>query len=149
MTEPTTAAKRTPAKKPSTNTPASGTSFAERAAMNTAPAWRPEKDDILHGEVVGTRVGTTSDYPDYPVLILEQTNGEYIAFHAFHGVAQDILSSLRPKRGEVLTIQYLGTQVTNATKDKDLKDQTAYHLYYIEREGDAEQGVSEEFSWDA
>lgn len=145
MTEPTTPAKKVAPKTASKT--ASSLSFADRAAMATAPAWRPEENDILRGEVMGTRVGTTADYPDYPVLILRNEDGGYTAFHAFHGVAQDTLSTIKPKRGDVLTIQYLGEHVTNATKDNPEKDQTTYHLYYIERDGDTATDVSEEYTW--
>jgi hypothetical protein len=146
------AAKDTATPKPSANGSAKReVTFEERAAMNTAPAWRPVEGDTLRGELVGTRVGRTTDYPDYPVLILAREGGEpgeYIAFHAFHGVAVDRLTELKPKRGDVLTIKYLGAKVTNATKDKPEKDQTLYHLYYIERDGDT-AGVSEEFNFDS
>lgn len=141
MTEPTKAAPRKAAAKAG-----STTTFAQRAAMNTAPAWRPETNDILRGTVVGTRVGQTEQYPDYPVLVLEKEDGTYIAFHVFHGVARDTLSTMKPKKGDVLTIQYLGEHITNATKDKEEKDQTTYHMYYIERDGD-DAKMEEENIW--
>ncbi len=138
----------TPAKMPVEKVATPAMTFAQRAAIATAPAWRPEPNDYIKGTVIGAMTGIGQVFSgvkqdDYPIIVLELDppmaelyGSQYIKFHAFHGIPIDILTSIRPKRGDVLEMQYLGEKVTNETKDKAEKDQTTYHLYYIERAGD-------------
>lgn len=118
-------------------TPATTTMSAEErianirkaAQISNAPAWLPEKDDLLIGELVGVRKGE-SEYGVYPVLVFKELEtGEYTAFHAFHGMARDRMAELKPSIGTVMNILYLGTRETNKTKGSD--DPTVYNLYVI------------------
>lgn len=138
-------ASTTPATAPAT--PVATTTFAERAAIANAQAWRPEPNDILTGEVVGVRVGKSTEYAEYPVIVYNTTDG-YRAFHVFHGVARDRMGELKPKKGDKHTIQYLGTRVGNTPIVRNGKEEdNVYHAYYIESDADQSAGLSEGFAW--
>lgn len=135
---------------PPTATPAPTISFRERAAIHNATAWLPKANDELHGELVGVRVGSTTEYQDYPVLVFKtpDLNDGYTAFHCFHGVARERLSEIKPKKGDVLHILYGGTKVGNKAIVRNGKEEeNVYHLYYIERDGDTTSGLSEGFDF--
>lgn len=146
MTDPTPAKKTAPAKK----TGDQPLTFAERAALNNAPAWRPEPGGEFHGKLIGVRRGGSDgekDYGFYPVLVLrDNATDQFIAVHCFHSVLVERLAEIKPKKGDVLHGVYHGEMTTNATKDLPEKDRTTYHSYYVEREGDDTTGLSEEWS---
>lgn len=118
--------------------------LAERIAINSAPAWRPQKGDILIGRLVGVRIGGTSKeeggYGKYPVLILDKLNGEgqptgeFLALHAFHTlVVTPIIEMLKAKqlvKGGDVTVSYLGMNKKNTPNAKGEYDE--YHNYYVE-----------------
>ena len=87
--------------------------FEDRLEAGLAPAWRPDKDDpdVLIGTVVDIQQGT-SDYEPYPLLVIEQENGEEKAVHGFHTVLKNELIRQRPQIGERIGIKYLGEQPT-------------------------------------
>lgn len=105
--------------------------FYERAQIAQAPAWRPEVGDVLTGEIIGFRLGHTSEFGDYPIIVFRTSAGP-ISFHCFHGIVRDRLRELKPSKGDNLTVQYLGKRLKNGDEDKPPADQTHYHLYYIE-----------------
>ncbi len=49
-------------------------------------AWRPDVGDELIGRVIRVNVRETDNGP-YPVVTVLQDNGEKLALHAFHSVA--------------------------------------------------------------
>lgn len=138
-------ATKTPATTPAT--PAGTSTFEERAAIANAPAWRPEPNDILTGEVLGVRTGKSTEYAEYPVIVYKTADG-FRAFHVFHGVARDRMGELKPKKGDKHTIQYLGTRVGNTPIVRNGKEEdNIYHAYYIESGDDQSAGLGEEFAW--
>jgi len=78
-------------------------------AMNYdfAEAWMPRVNDVLEGRVVQITTGT-SEYGDYPIIEIEQENGERRAFHAFHTAARSQLRRVKPAVDDTLGIKYLG-----------------------------------------
>lgn len=122
---------------PVTGAPNAPTGFDREIAIATAPAWRPAPTDRLVGIPIGSRIGHTEEYDDYPVIIFQTTEGEYLSFHAFHKLSQERLYELKEDMKAAalartpMTLVYLGEKVTNATKDKAEKDQINYHSYYI------------------
>lgn len=120
------------------------TTLAQRIAINSAPAWRPEKGDILIGRLIGVRIGGTSieegGYGKYPVLIFDKLDedgnptGDYKALHAFHTlVAEPIIKMLKDKtlvKGADATVSYLGREKKNKPNAKGEYDE--YHNYYVE-----------------
>ncbi len=138
---------------PVTGLPAPLSGFDVKVALQTAPAWRPEPGEKLVGIPVATRVGTSKDFPDYPVLLIQTLDGDPVAFHAFHTLAQNRLKELKAeiikaaKNREVMTFLYLGSFITNETKGKEPKDQTSYHNYFIDM-GRPEDVTADEPSFD-
>lgn len=143
MTEPKTPAKTAAAKAPAKTL----TDFERRAQIANAPAWRPNEGDILSGTVIGVRIGSTGEYADYPVMVLDTEEG-FRAFHIFHGVARERMSELKPVKGDQLTVQYLGQQTANKPIVRNGKEEdNVYHSYYIEKAGIEDAGLKEEFAW--
>lgn len=108
---------------------ASMEAFFERAQLAQAPAWRPQPNDFLSGVILGFRVGSTTEYGEYPVLVIQSDSGP-LSFHAFHGVVRERLRELKPKKGDVLTVQYSGKK--EVTEEEEKAGKKAYHKYYIE-----------------
>jgi hypothetical protein len=117
--------------------------LAQRIAINSAPAWRPNKGDILIGRLLGVRVGGQAPplgYGKYPVLVVDvldasgEATGEYKAIHAFHTLAvTPIIAMLKDKtliRGGDVTISYLGKRDKNKPNEKGEVEE--YHDYYVE-----------------
>lgn len=136
--------------------PVAPLTFAERAAMQTAPAWRPEvAGEEFRGRLLGVREGKNAEFGNYPVLIfrnIDEDNNDlntFFAVHAFHTILVDQLATIQPKRGDILHGMYLGVSVTNKTKNEAEKDQTTYHGYFVEREGDDnDNNLSGEWSFE-
>jgi hypothetical protein len=124
--------------------PAEKMTLAQRIAINSAPAWRPQKGDILIGRLLGTRIGGTTKeaggYGLYPVLVLDKLDtdgeptGEYLALHAFHTlVVTPIIEMLKKKelvRGGDVTVSYLGLREKNVKNAKG--EVETYHNYFVE-----------------
>lgn len=72
-----------------------------------APAWRPDVDDKLSGEVVALSE-RDGGYGSYPILTIRRDGGEELAVHAVHQVLSSQLAELRPKVGDRIAIKYLG-----------------------------------------
>lgn len=109
--------------------------YRERMSMATAPAWRPEPGQTLHGEVIQLRMGE-SGYGPYPIIVVrEYATGSTFAVHAFHTLVRSRLAELGVKIGFNLVLSYLGTKVKNDAADKDesnLEKTDSYHMYYAE-----------------
>lgn len=103
--------------------------FFERAQLASAPAWRPNEKDVLSGAILGFRIGSTTEYGEYPVIVISSDSGP-VAFHAFHGVVRERLRELQPKKGDVITIMYDGKKTVTEEEKKAGKNE--YHRYYIE-----------------
>lgn len=103
--------------------------FFERAQLAQAPAWRPEVNDVLSGEILGFRIGVHAEYGEHPVLIIKSDRGP-VAFYGFHGLVRDRLRELKPKKGDVITIMYGGKR--EVTKEEEEAGKRPYHRYYIE-----------------
>lgn len=82
-------------------------SMEERLEEGFAPGWRPAPGDMIVGTVVDISQGE-GDYGPYPIVTIEQPNGEALAVHAFHTVLKKELSAKRPTEGDKLGIKYLG-----------------------------------------
>lgn len=120
------------------------TTLEQRIAINSAPAWRPEKGDILIGRLLGVRVGgkkkEDGGYGLYPTLVLDkldstgQPTGDYLAVHAFHTlIVEPIIQMLKDKtleKGKDVTVSYLGRNTKNKANDKGEFEE--YHNYYVE-----------------
>ena len=89
------------------------TDLADRLGKDLAAAWRPDQEDadILIGKIVSIDVGT-SDFDPYPLLVIEQDDGEEKAVHAFHTVLKNELLKQKPQIGERIGIKYLGEVAT-------------------------------------
>lgn len=92
-------------------------------------AWRPsEAGDELIGEVKKVGSWTSADYPEqgpYPIITVEQENGERLAFHGFHTVAKDQIAEEKPEPGDQIGIRYLGFV------DTPQSTYAGYHNYHV------------------
>ena len=112
----------------------------ERLEAGLPTAWRPDKDDmdILIGEVVDIQIGT-SDYGQYPIVVVRTQDGTEKAVHGFHSVLQSELQKHRPNVGERVGIKFLGDVPTKP--GSPYKSYKGYRIQ-VERDGTA-------FNWDA
>jgi hypothetical protein len=85
----------------------SPSSIEDRLDASFAPAWRPDVDDRLIGEVVALSE-RDGGYGSYPILTIRRDSGEELAVHAMHQVLSSQLAELRPKVGDRIAIKYLG-----------------------------------------
>lgn len=108
---------------------ASMESFFERAQLAQAPAWRPDVNDVLSGPILGFRLGSTTEYGEYPVLVIKSENGP-LAFHCFHSLVRERLRELQPKKGDVIIVLYGGKR--EVTPEEEAAGKKEYHRYYIE-----------------
>lgn len=85
----------------------SPSSIEDRLDASFAPAWRPDVDDRLIGEVVALSE-RDGGYGSYPILTIRRDGGEELAVHAMHDVLSRELAKLRPAVGDRLAIKYCG-----------------------------------------
>lgn len=125
--------------------------YFERKATRMAEAWRPEPGTTFKGEVIGLRMAGQEPpmgYGVYPVIVYRDlADNSTKAVHAFHSVLREKLAELKTEIGKQQFITYEGDRVTNATKDKEPKDQIRYHLYDVENVGDESSAVQEGFTF--
>jgi len=98
-------------------------SIEERLESGLPSAWRPDQDDpdLLVGVVQEIEIGT-SDYGQYPIIVVRSDAGEEKAVHAFHTVLQNELKRNQPQIGERIGIKYLGDVETKpGSKFKSFK----------------------------
>lgn len=104
--------------------------YREQMKIEQAPAWRPAPDSTVVGEVIGYRVGTTTEYGDYPVIVFKDVeSGEPFAFHAFHTIAREWVATTKPPMGSVWAMTYNGERTANKVKADG--ETTEYHLYHF------------------
>lgn len=89
-----------------------------------AEAWRPEPGDELIGTVTALDQRDGFDGRAYPIVVVTDSDGVALSFHAFHTVAKAELAKLSPRIGERIAIQYLGVK-------RDDAGQSRYHRYAI------------------
>jgi hypothetical protein len=101
--------------------PAPDDEFPER---RYAPAWIANSPgDKVAGTIVG--FGThDAGWGRYPILTLEQDNGEHIAVHAQRTVLSGELAKIKPAKGERIAVRYDGP-----TPKRDGKG--SYHKYTV------------------
>lgn len=117
---------------------------------DTAPAWRPDPDTMMAGELQGFRIGPDNGYGTYPIMIYKLDNGQVISVHAFHTLLRESLKEMHPKKGDRHLIHYAGKQETNASiKKGDNSDRQYYHMYYIRNAADltADDAVQDTFDF--
>lgn len=142
------------------DTPADFDAMMDRVQRSNAPAWRPNPGGKLRGTPVHIALSPAdrSEYGEYPIVTFKQENGEYINFHAFHTMAREHLRErattlkaaiANPDSAPMWNIIYLEERVTNDTRDRDPKDQTTYHLYYTEVDGEVTGNVTDVFDFTA
>jgi hypothetical protein len=120
--------------------------FYERMALSSAPAWMPEPNSILEGVVTGIRLNENSEYGAYPVIVYKKDDGTFIAFHAFHTLARNMMRELQTAKGKRQRIAYLGVQTkNNPTEDEVKKGLDKYNLYYGENVGEVKPDVEIQF----
>lgn len=90
-------------------------SITDRLDADFASSWKPERGNILTGEVValGER---QNDFGAYPIITVKQADGQELAFHAFHSVARKRLAEQRPVVGSQIAVRYEGL-VTGGARD--------------------------------
>lgn len=100
------------------------TGFDDQLDRNYAPAWRPEPDERLVGEVVelSQRVGYQGDL--YAIITVREEDGREWAIHAFHSVLANEFAKLRPRVGERIAVKYAGQRETRDGRSK-------YHSYRL------------------
>lgn len=77
--------------------------------------WRPNPGDKITGTVKDMTTGD-GGFQRYPIITLSLADGTETNIHAFHHTLKNRLVEMRPKRGHVLTITYLGA-VDQVNKD--------------------------------
>ncbi len=124
--------------------------FNERMQIATAPAWRPSTGDTLAYEVIGLKMGTTTDYAPYPIIVAKRMDdGTPVAIHAFHTMLREGLRDLKCDIGKRFITSYLGEQVKNKLSAKG--EQETYHMYYTEEinlDGGPVEAVEKGFTFD-
>jgi hypothetical protein len=113
--------------------------FLAAAELEKAPAWRPEPNDVIIGDVIGRRTGHTDEYGDYPILTIRLETpaaikndnvapaGTPVNFHAFHTLAREWVETLdgNPR----VAIQYRGETLSTARTAAKGED-VSYHDYF-------------------
>lgn len=73
--------------------------------------WRPKVGDKVIGLIISLESRTT-EYGEYPIVILRTDEGQDFAVHAFHTVARRELEKLQPRLGDRIGIAYHGPHPT-------------------------------------
>ena len=77
-----------------------------------AKGWLPQPGDKVGGVLID-RYDGTSDYGEYPILEIEQSNGEVIAVHGFHRVLRSQIERKDPRLGDKVGVHYYGLHDRN------------------------------------
>jgi hypothetical protein len=106
----------------------SGSAAADAAdPFDFAPGWRPEPGDTVTGEVISVDMAE-NQYGPYPVVTVQQEDGEKIALHAFHTVLRNAFERARPMPGIKLAVRYTG-EITKYKNGRTLDN--PYHGYQV------------------
>jgi hypothetical protein len=98
--------------------------LADRLAGNSE-AWRPADNDDHPNPVVGTVVEVTTgtgDYGDYPLIFVQDEDGNEWRVHCFGSVLQSRIAALKPEPGDEIGIKYLGEEPAKAFPGKNYKN---------------------------
>lgn len=107
-----------------------GRTMEERLNAPDPEGWRPEAGDLLIGTVdeVSSREG---DFGPYPLIIVEKSDGSYVAVHAFHSVLRNEIESLQPSIGDEIGIKYEGVKEPKGGLKKGM---SGYEMYRVKLE---------------
>lgn len=98
-------------------------SMEDRLNAEPAPGWKPEKGDMVIGEIISISTAPGTNWGPYPLIEIETDDGTAIAIHAFHTVIRTEIQRLQPAEGDRIGVKFLGTQKT--------KDGTEYEGYNV------------------
>ncbi len=111
-------------------------SAADLVKIRSAKAWRVNEDALQNGET-GILAGTifaivprTGDYGKYPVIILDGSDGETYAIHAFHTLLFNQLQELKAHPGMDVVFRYAGKREHNKAVDSD-GNKRKYHDWTV------------------
>ena len=129
--------------------------FSRKSELSTAPALMLKPGQLFVGEVEQiTR--RTSDYiktgdGTYPVITLKDPQtGEFKTLHSFHTIMTERLKELKPQKGDLLFVKYVGEQTKNNATDQEREQgRDKYHLYSVDTEESMKAGAVAEadFTW--
>jgi hypothetical protein len=129
---------------PATKATSAKTETVPEALDFEPKGWRPNPGDSITGTVKDLTTGD-GGYARYPIVMLSLPNGEDVNVHAFHHTLKNRLREMRPKRGHVLTITYLGQEDQTDKDGNVLKvngEVKTLHRYTVD-------SPQFEFNWDA
>jgi hypothetical protein len=105
--------------------------FQRRMLIDNAPGWRPTAGDTFTGEFVGWKTGS-GNFGAYPVFIFQTGQADFVAWHAFHQLAQQVAKDLNFEQGKVYTIAYIGRVARTKVNAKGIEEDDSYENYYGE-----------------
>lgn len=82
-------------------------------------SWKPEPGDILAGKLVRISARDAGHGP-YPIIEVEDRDGERLAFHGFHTVFRSEFEDQDPSVGDLIAVRYEG-----------VPDGKRYHAYTV------------------
>ncbi len=109
--------------------------YFARMELASAPAWRPEVDESIFGEIVGFRIGEPKDdkLKPYPIIVLRTDYGVR-ALHAFHTLMRMGFEEIKATKGMRVAVTYKGIVVksdaVNIPEEEREKTDT-YHHYFV------------------
>lgn len=115
--------------------------LAKLLDLGLAKGWLPRPGDKVGGTLVDRYTGE-SDYGIYPILEIEQANGEVIAVHGFHTVLRGQIERKDPQPGDRVGVTYYGPQ--DADKARKGSPAEMYRLVVIPAVRPAPTAVSDE-----
>jgi hypothetical protein len=109
--------------------------YFEKMELASAPAWRPEVNESIFGEIVGFRIGQPKDekLKPYPIIIVKTEFGNR-ALHAFHTLMRMGFEEIKAAKGMRIACTYKGIVVKSDAVDipEDEREKTdSYHHYFI------------------
>jgi hypothetical protein len=93
-----------------------------------APAWLPKTGQVLEGNIANIDTGA-SQYGAYPIVTVENAQGEKFAVHCFHTAIRGQLARVRPKVGDPIGIKYMGKKQSTTNSDR------TYDVYRVISQG--------------
>lgn len=98
----------------------------------TAPAWMPDANESLFGEVIDLRMGS-GDHGPYPIIVIRADYGVR-SVHAFHTLLRDGFKEIGVRKGMRVGITYKGLTLKNSAKDipEEKREKTDfYHMFFV------------------
>jgi hypothetical protein len=81
--------------------------YSNHANGDYAPAWRPEPDDVIEGEVIRAEEGGLGD-ERHPIWTVRQADGREAAVHGWHAMLVAKCAELDVQEGARVRIAFLG-----------------------------------------